>query len=73
LQGDSGGPLSCPTSPAGTWMLYGVTSWGDGCAIARHPGVYVRVSLFVDWIKRTMEGRTRIIAQNIANLTTWFI
>ena len=51
-------------------MLYGVTSWGDGCAIARHPGVYVRVSLFVKWIKKAMKGRTRIIAQNIAKLTT---
>ena len=34
------------------WILYGITSWGIGCARAYTPGVYVKVSKFMDWIQR---------------------
>ena len=56
LQGDSGGPLACASSGSNVWHLYGVTSWGDGCGIKNHPGVYVRMSKFVGWIKQKMKG-----------------
>merc|ERR1712066_1042874 len=52
-QGDSGGPLVCESS--GTWTVYGATSWGNGCARARYPGVWARVAHFTDWIEVSMQ------------------
>merc|ERR1719334_1656303 len=46
-QGDSGGPFVCyQQDDTNYWVLYGITSWGDGCAKARKPGVYTRVSKY---------------------------
>jgi secreted trypsin-like serine protease len=38
-EGDSGGPLLAP-GPDGALLLFGATSFGDGCGRAGHPGVY---------------------------------
>uniref|UniRef100_A0A8C3KHB0 Enteropeptidase n=1 Tax=Calidris pygmaea TaxID=425635 RepID=A0A8C3KHB0_9CHAR len=48
-QGDSGGPLTF--EDGNKWILVGVTSFGYECALPERPGVYVRVTMFVDWIK----------------------
>ncbi|XP_042855585.1 transmembrane protease serine 9-like [Penaeus japonicus] len=48
-QGDSGGPLYVVESSK--HFQVGVTSFGDGCANPNSPGVYARVSKFLDWIK----------------------
>ncbi|XP_046632118.1 trypsin-1-like [Daphnia pulicaria] len=47
-QGDSGGPLF--TGSGETAVLYGIVSWGEGCALASYPGIYTQVSYFLDWI-----------------------
>ena len=54
FQGDSGGPLVCYQD--GVWTQVGVTSFGRGCGLPRKPGVYSRVSQFVDWIKATVNA-----------------
>lgn len=47
-QGDSGGPLVY--IDGGTPYIVGITSFGSGCAEIGIPGVYARVSAFIDWI-----------------------
>ncbi len=50
--GDSGGPLMVPDDPDYQgWKLAGIVSWGIGCAKPEQPGVYTRVSQYIDWIK----------------------
>ncbi|HZI16230.1 MAG TPA: trypsin-like serine protease [Myxococcus sp.] len=53
-QGDSGGPLTVLKGT--TRVLAGVVSWGYGCADARYPGMYARVSSFESWINSTIAG-----------------
>ncbi|GAA3869644.1 serine protease [Saccharothrix violaceirubra] len=47
-QGDSGGPL------VAGGKLIGVTSFGEGCASARYPGVYARVSSYETEIRQQL-------------------
>jgi len=47
-QGDSGGPLVASVS--GLRRLVGIVSEGNGCAEAKYPGIYTRVSTYATWI-----------------------
>ena len=35
---------------AGMYTIMGITSFGEGCAVANAPGVYTRVAEFLSWI-----------------------
>jgi trypsin len=52
--GDSGGPLTVPGEKPQQQLLAGLVSWGKGCAIARYPGLYSRVSSFNAWINHML-------------------
>ncbi|NWU76717.1 PRS56 protease, partial [Onychorhynchus coronatus] len=55
-QGDSGGPLACQDPTSHHFVLYGITSWGDGCGEQGKPGVYTRVTAFTDWLSIQMDS-----------------
>lgn len=57
FQGDSGGPLMDPNSVDKLFYQIGVVSYGYKCAEPGFPGVYTRVTEFVDWIVNKIERK----------------
>ncbi|XP_061401323.1 serine protease 7-like [Musca vetustissima] len=51
-RGDSGAPLMHYRN--GAWVLEGIVSFGRRCGLQDWPGVYVRVALYTDWIKKKL-------------------
>ncbi len=47
-QGDSGGPLFVERN--GLWVQVGIVSYGLGCGRRGVPGVYTRITTYVDWV-----------------------
>jgi len=52
LEGDSGGPLSIELNER--HVLVGIISFGTIQCDGRLPGVYTKVSSYVDWIQDTI-------------------
>jgi uncharacterized repeat protein (TIGR01451 family) len=49
-QGDSGGPLVVFDAATQSWQQAGIVSWGSGCAEPNFPGVYTRLSNYINWM-----------------------
>ncbi|XP_025897316.1 hepatocyte growth factor-like protein [Nothoprocta perdicaria] len=52
-EGDYGGPLACLTHDC--WVLEGVITPSRVCARTNQPALFIRVSLYVDWIHKVMK------------------
>lgn len=51
-QGDSGGPLQIRNAEYQTgYTIIGITSFGKPCILTNKPGVYTRVSHYIEWIE----------------------
>lgn len=56
-QGDSGGPLVVDYGEAKSecrFVQIGVVNFGEECGVTEYPGVYARVSTYLDWIAANM-------------------
>ncbi|XP_029732914.2 phenoloxidase-activating factor 2 [Aedes albopictus] len=52
--GDGGSPLACKLG--NRFVQAGIVSWGLGCGVKDDPAAYVKVSVFIDWIKNKLRG-----------------
>ncbi|XP_059611890.1 proclotting enzyme [Phlebotomus argentipes] len=53
-QGDSGGPLMMRVDAR--WTQLGIVSFGNKCGEPGYPGVYTRISEYMDWIRETTKN-----------------
>merc|ERR550539_109203 len=51
---DIGSPLMLKDQ-SGAWYVQGIASSGGNCTTADEPGIFEDVSMYSDWIKKTME------------------
>lgn len=73
-QGDSGGPLmwnnqqgALEQTSSEKWYQLGLVSFGYGCANTQYPGVYTRISYYIPWIVKIVNGRNNLSSVHLAN------
>ncbi|KAJ9580416.1 hypothetical protein L9F63_003940 [Diploptera punctata] len=54
--GDSGGPLQILTPESNIYFIVGITSIGPSVCAGETPGIYTRVSKYVDWVEKQVWG-----------------
>merc|ERR1719427_2446065 len=69
-QGDSGGPLMCQRQDSCSWYVFGVVSYGEGCALEDYFGVYTKVTTFEQWITKTIGEGENNKPESISELKT---
>ena len=54
--GDSGGPFISRRrgGPGGSWYQLGIVSYGFARCANGNPGIYTKVSSFIDWIETNL-------------------
>lgn len=52
--GDSGGPLQKYDRNINLHKIVGIVSFGRGCGTVGTPGIYTKVSNYIDWIEKTV-------------------
>ena len=52
--GDSGGPLVYRRSPDSSWYQVGVVSFGTVQCGVGIPGIYTRITSYIDWLKQNV-------------------
>lgn len=58
-EGDSGGPLMLRLPGQQSWTLIGLVSNGVRCAEPNLPGIYTRVSRYMDWIEQVISENSQ--------------
>ena len=55
--GDSGGPLIARTKDGAEGVMYleGIVSFGSSSCSGSVPGIYTRVSKYIDWIRENIK------------------
>ena len=53
-KGDSGGSIFVQDKVNTTqkYVAVGIVSYGVGCALPYYPGIYTRISYYLDWIQK---------------------
>jgi secreted trypsin-like serine protease len=62
-QGDSGGGLFIQKkfSNISRYTIEGIVSYGEQCASLMKPGIYTRISYYIDWIRENSDFDTKDI------------